>query len=103
MSLSEGQALIRNEQSGLKQDDLYIPNSFEDSSNYISIPTRKGYEKAVISNGKMVHLCSKEYTYVPNLHFFGEIENKLLEADIQTLVRSTNVNDSQFMADYLER
>jgi hypothetical protein len=101
LSVSEGKSIISNNQNGLRQDDLYLPNEAVLASKYISIPTRRGFEKAIVSNGKLVHLCSKDYGYVPNLHYFGQMENKLAEADIKVLTRSTNSDDRQFMADYI--
>lgn len=100
-SLSEGKAIRENNQDGLRQDDLFMPNEAVPASKYISIPTRNGFEKAIICNGKLVNLCSKDYGYVPNLHYFGQMDNKLAEADIRVLTRSTNIDDRQFMADYI--
>ena len=101
LSLKEGQAIINNNQDGLRQDDLFMSNEAVPVSKYITIPTRKGFEKAIVCNGKLVHLCSKDYGYVPNLDFFGHMDNKLAEADIQVMNRSTNLDDRQFMADYI--
>ncbi len=101
LSLKEGQAIINNNEHGLRADDLFMSNEAVSASKYISIPTRKGFEKVIVCNGKIVHICSKDYGYVPNLDYFGQMENKLAEADIQVMTRSTNSDDRQFMADYI--
>ena len=98
---AEGQALIAGNQDGLRQDDLFVSNKIVSVEEAFKYKARKGYEKAVISNDKIVNIVSDSYGHLPNIDFFGQMENKLLENDIQTLTRSFNKDDRSFKAEYI--
>lgn len=118
---AEGQALIANNQDGLQQDNLFVPTEVKwckDHENklydkdgkeigseiipgFMPYSTRKGWDKGIFSNGKLVNLVASGYGHLDNLHFFGEVENKLLEKDIKVLTRYVNRDDSAFAADYI--
>jgi len=101
ISGSEGKSLIANLQAGLKNDNLYVENRIVKASEVCSIPTRSGYEQAIISGGEVVNWVGKNYGHLPNLHFFGEMESRLLGADINVLTRSFNRKNRSFSADYI--
>lgn len=65
------------------------------------MPSRKGLEKAVVSNGKVVNVVSNSYAHLPNEVFLSEIERKLFDADIKYETRSVNRNDSSFGVSYI--
>lgn len=118
---AEGQALIANNQDGLQQDNLFVPTEVkwckdttkklydvdgkiigeEVIPGFMPYNTRKGWDKGIFSNGKLVNLVGSGYGHLDNLHFFGEVENKLLEKDIKVLTRYINRDDAAFAADYI--
>jgi hypothetical protein len=65
------------------------------------MPSRKGMEQAVISNGKLVNVVSNSYGHLPNEKFFLVVEEKLIEADVQYMTRSINRDDRSFAVDYI--
>jgi hypothetical protein len=98
---AEGQALINNNASGLRQDNLYVPNEIKPVGEVFNMPSRLGWDSAVISNGKVVNIVSKSYGHLPNQEFFSKIEQKLKEKDINVLTRSINRDDRAFASDYI--
>ena len=101
LSGKEGKALIANNQDGLRQDDLFVSNSIISVQDAFKYKARKGYEKVIISNDKIVNIVSDSYGHLPNIDFFGQMENKLLENNISTLTRSFNKDDRSFKAEYI--
>lgn len=71
---------------------------FKSISDYPSIA---GLENVVLSNGKVVNVVSDNYGFITNQDFFGGFE-RILEAEhIGFKAKYKNVNDCQFVADYL--
>jgi len=101
LSGKEGQAVINYDSNGLRQDNIYLPNEVKLVSDVFNMPTRDGWDKAVISNGKIVNLVSKSYGHLPNEEFFGKIQDKLHEKDIQVMTRSINRDDRAFAVDHI--
>jgi hypothetical protein len=98
---AEGQSLIANLQAGIQNDNLYVANSIVKAADVCNLPTRSGYDQAIISGGEIVNWVGKNYGHLSNLHFFGEMEKKLLETDINVLTRSFNRKNRAFAADYI--
>ena len=97
----EGKALIANNQKRIQNDDVFVPNKIVSASEVCNLPTRRGYEKAIISNGVIVNMVGANYGHLPNLHFFGEMESKLAGAGIDVMVRSINRKDRSFSVEYI--
>lgn len=87
--------------SRIQKDDVFVPNSIIDFPKSIKVPTRKGYEQAIISNGTLVNVVSKSYGHLPNQNFFGEVERQLRQANIKFEVKSINRDDRSFSCDYI--
>jgi hypothetical protein len=85
----------------LRNDDVFKHNYVTSLQGIIGMPTRQGYEKAVISNGKLVNVVSDSYGHLPNEKFFIEVERKLIDADIKYVTRSINREDRSFVVDYI--
>lgn len=85
----------------LQNDNVFIDNSVEDFSTLTGQPSRRGYEKAIIANGKIVNVVSSRYGHLPNEKFFGQVEEKLIDADIHYDTRSINRDDQTFSVDYI--
>lgn len=85
----------------MQNDDVFVPSEIVNLPELIGMPSRKGMEQAVISNGKLVNVVSNQYGHLPNEQFFLVVEEKLIEADVQYLTRSINRDDRSFAVDYI--
>ena len=85
----------------LLQDELFNDNSVIDMKEVTGFTPRKGLERGIISNGKLVNVVSNQYGHLPNENFFLEAERKLIDKDICYGVRSINREDCSFVADYI--
>lgn len=85
----------------MQNDDVFVSNEVRNFSELVGMPTRKGMEKAIISNGEVVNVVSDVYGHLPNENFFLVVEEKLIEADVQYDVRSINRGNRSFAVDYI--
>ena len=85
----------------LQQDNVFVKSEIKDLSQLTRLPTRRGLEKAVISEGEIVNVVSDSYGHLPNEKFFYDTEQKLIEAGINYNVRSINRNNRSFAIDYI--
>lgn len=85
----------------LQNDNVIVANELVNFSELVNMPVRKGYEKALISNGKVVNVVSDNYGHLPNEKFFLVVEEKLINADIQYDMRSINRDNRSFAVDYI--
>lgn len=93
----------------LQKDDVFVSNSMVSFSNLINkhkpteshLNIRRGYEKAIISNGKVVNIVGENYGHLPNQNFFAEMDIKLIQADVKYETRSFNKDDRSFAVDYI--
>jgi hypothetical protein len=83
------------------QDNVFVTNEIVQMQELVGMPTRKGLEQGIISNGKLVNVVSKSYGHLPNEVFFLEAERKLIDADIYYKSRSINRDDRSFAVDYV--
>lgn len=84
-----------------RQDNVFVTNEVVQMTDLVGMPTRKGLEQGIISNGKLVNVVSKSYGHLPNEVFFLEAERKLIDADIYYKSRSINRDDRSFAVDYV--
>lgn len=103
LSGAEGKALIKKNADGLRQDDVYPELKVIQGKEFVDKfgPTRSGWEKAIYSGGTLVNMVGKSYGVLPNLDFFGNIENQLLEKDIKVLTRAINRDNRAFAVDHI--
>ena len=85
----------------MQQDDVFPTSEIINFSDKIGMPVRKGYEKAVVSNGTIVNVVSDAYGHLPNEKFFLVVEEKLIDADVQYDMRSINRDNRSFAVDYI--
>ena len=85
----------------LQNDDVFPTVEIKSFSDLIGLPTRKGYDNLIISNGEVVNVCSEKYGLLKNEDFFLKVEEKLIEADIQYDMRSINRDNRSFKVDYI--
>jgi len=100
---AEGKALITKNADGFRQDDVFPSLEIIQGAAFTEKfgKTKKGWKKGIVSNGVLVNLVGEGYGVLPNIDFFGEIENKLLECDVKTMVRAINRDDSAFAVEHI--
>ena len=100
---AEGKALITKNADGFRQDDVYPTLEVITGSDFETKfgPTRQGWDKAIYSGGTLVNLVGKGYGVLPNIDFFGQIENKLAEEDIRVMTRAINRDNRAFAVEHI--
>ena len=92
---------IRANFKKLEQDNIFVSNEVQSLEIITGMPTRRGLERAILSEGQIVNVVSKSYGHLPNENFFLEVERNLIEADINYLTRSINRENRSFAVDYI--
>lgn len=94
-------SVIIRDFNNLRNDNIFLPNEVKNIKDITGIKSRRGLDKVIISDGEIVNVVSKSYSHLPNETFFGQVENMLLEADIQTVTRSINRDNRSFAVDHI--
>ena len=87
--------------ANLQNDNVFVTSENRNLSELTGLPTRRGLENVIISDGQIVNAVSSSYGHLPNEVFFGEVENKLNDAGIKYLKRSINRENRSFAVDYI--
>jgi hypothetical protein len=87
----------------LQQDNIFVPSEIKSLSSLTGIPSRKGLENVVISNGKIVNIVSKSYGHISNEIFFKQAEQKLIDVGLDFYKRTINRDDRTFSTDFIFR
>jgi hypothetical protein len=100
---AEGQAMIKHDQNGMRQDSIYPELKVISGDEFVEKfgKTRQGWDKAVYSGGSLVNLVGKSYSVLSNENFFGEIEKQLEDKDIKVITRSINRDNRAFCRDHI--
>jgi hypothetical protein len=85
----------------LQADNICPTVSILNTAEVTGLPVKKGLEQAVISNGKIVNICSNQYALLANETFFGKVEQSLQAAGFEYDMRAINRDDSSFAVDYI--
>jgi hypothetical protein len=85
----------------LQQDNIFVPSEIKSLSSLTGIPSRKGLENVIISNGKIVNIVSKSYGHIPNEIFFKQAEQKLIDSGLDFYKRTINRDDRTFSTDFI--
>lgn len=85
----------------LQNDNVFVKSQIKSLSELAGVPTRKGLENVVLSEGQIVNVVSGSYGHLPNENFFAEVERKLIDNDINYATRSINRNNRSFAVDYI--
>lgn len=99
--LNEASSITLKEGRTLQNDNVFVVSSLQNLNTLTGLPSRKGLEQAVISEGRIVNIVSDSYGHLPNENFFSEVEQKLKEADIKYITRSINRDSRSFAVDYI--
>lgn len=85
----------------LQQDDIFIPSEMKSLKSLTQMESLKGFENAIISNGKIVNVVSNDYCHIPNQLFFKKAEAILVEAQFEFYKRTVNRNDRSFITEFI--
>lgn len=85
----------------LEEQNVFVTSQLKDLSQMTGTPTRRGLEQALLSDGELVNVVSKNYGHLPNENFFLEVERNLIEADVNYKMRSLNRENRSFAVDYI--
>lgn len=96
-----GDAVMLKDLSGLRNDNIFVPNEVRSFKDVTGINSRKGLDKVILSDGKIVNVVSSSYGHLPNQIFFAQVENMLLDANISTATRSINRENRSFAVDHI--
>ena len=99
--LATSNPLMLNDLNNLRNDNIFVSNEVRNFKDVTGINSRKGLDRVILSNGEIVNVVSKSYAHLLNQTFFGQVENMLLEADIQTATRSINRENRSFAVDHI--
>jgi len=90
-----------NFKGNLQNDNVFVANKVAPLSSLTGMPSRRGLERAIISEGQIVNVVSNSYGHLPNEKFFYEAESKLIDAGIKFVTRSINRENRSFAVDYI--
>ncbi|MBL0745818.1 DUF932 domain-containing protein [Chryseolinea lacunae] len=85
----------------LQNDNVFVKQQILSLSTLTGISSRKGLEKAIVSENQIVNVVSNSYGHLPNEKFFYEVEAKLIDAGIEYVTRSINRDNRSFAVDYI--
>lgn len=85
----------------LQNDNVFVRQRIVSLSSLTGIGSRRGLEKAIISENQIVNVVSGSYGHLPNENFFYEVEAKLIDAGIGYVTRSINRDNRSFVVDYI--
>lgn len=90
-----------NFKNDLQNDNVFVKSQLISLQELTGMPSRKGLEKALISENEIVNVVSKQYGHLPNETFFYNVERKLIDAGINYVTRSINRENRSFAVDYI--
>ena len=85
----------------MQQDDVFVTSEIKPFPALVGMPTRKGYENAIISGGELVNIVSNSYGHLPNEKFFLVVEEQLINAGVEYDTKSINRDNRSFAVDYI--
>ena len=96
-----GAAVMLNDLNNLRNDNIFVTNEVRSFKDVTGINSRKGLDKVILSDGKIVNVVSNSYGHLPNEVFYAGVENMILEANISTVTRSINRENRSFAVDHI--
>ena len=85
----------------LQNDEVFVPVQIRPLMELTGMPSRRGLEQAVVSNGKIVNIVSGRYGHIPNQLFFKKAEQLLIDAGLKYSRQSINRSDRSFSVDFV--
>ena len=85
--------------NNLQQDNIFVTSAMKPLQELTGMPSRRGLENAIISNGKIVNVVSNSYGHIPNDVFFNKAEQLIMDSNLKYQKRTVNRNDRSFVMD----
>ncbi|HYF69060.1 MAG TPA: DUF932 domain-containing protein [Ohtaekwangia sp.] len=85
----------------LQQDNVFVKSKLAELSSLTGMPSRRGLERALVSENQIVNVVSDSYGHLPNEKFFYEVEARLISEGIGYQTRSINRENRSFAVDYI--
>jgi hypothetical protein len=85
----------------LQNDNIFVKNAILPINQITDYPSRKGLDKVILSENKIVNFVSNSYGHLPNEDFFYKVEEMLTLSDIKYITRSINRENRSFAVDYI--
>lgn len=85
----------------LKQDDVFVFTEIKSLQNLTGIPSRRGLENVITSNGKIVNVVSNSYGHITNRLFFKKAEQMLIDSNLSYHKQTINRSDRSFVMDLI--
>ena len=85
----------------LRQDDIFTNTREISLTRITGRECRRGLDKAIISNDKIVNVVSHKYAHMTNEFYFGKVEQEVKNSGLQFDKRSINRDDRSFCVDYI--
>lgn len=85
----------------LQQDNVFVKSKLVELSSLTGMPSRRGLERALVSESQIVNVVSDSYGHLPNEKFFYEVETRLVSEGIGYRTRSINRENRSFAVDYI--
>jgi len=85
----------------LQNDNVFVKQQVLSLSSLTGLSSRRGLEKAIVSEDQVVNVVSKSYGHLPNENFFSEVEAQLVQSNIGYITRSINRENRSFAVDYI--
>jgi len=87
--------------NNIQQDNIFVPSNMTPLHELTGMPSRRGLEQAIVSNGKIVNIVSNSYGHIPNEVFFGKAEQILIDSNLSYQKRTINRTDRSFIMDFI--
>ncbi len=87
--------------NNLQHDDVFVTSKMTPLQDLIGMPSRRGLEQAIISNGKIVNIVSNSYGHMPNEEFFTKAEQLVVDSNLHYQKQTINRNDRSFIMDVI--
>lgn len=85
----------------LKKDEIYVKSEIKSLESLTGMNSRRGLEKVIISNDKIVNIVSDRYGHITNQLFFGEAEKMMNDSNLTFQTQSINRNDRSFALEFI--
>lgn len=85
----------------LQNDNVFVKNAILPINDITDYPSRRGLDKVILSENKIVNFVSNSYGHLPNEEFFIKVEEMLVLSDIKYITRSINRENRSFAVDYI--
>ncbi|MEO1485702.1 MAG: DUF932 domain-containing protein [Bacteroidota bacterium] len=85
----------------LVKDDIYTKTEIKNLASLTGMPTRRGLERAITSNGKIVNVVSNSYGHLPNQVFFKKAEEMMQNSGLNFELQTINRDDRAFAMEFI--